>query len=585
MDDHDQIEEIKSKLDIVSVVQQYVPNLKRSGNNYFGLCPFHKEKTPSFSVNSELGLFKCFGCGEGGDVIKFLQSIEGLDFPKALELSAQKAGVTLNRTVSKEHLKIKEEKDTILQANKLAAKLFSYILLKHPAGEMGRKYIQKRKFKNEQIKDFGIGYAPKSFDNLKQFLNKKGYKDQDLVKWGLLVEKNGKIYDKFRGRLMFTIINHQGDIVGFSGRKIFEDDLGPKYLNSPETLVYKKSQTLFGLYQAKEFIRKENFVILVEGQPDLITSHSVGVKNVVAPLGTALTPDQLKLLKRYTDKIYFAYNSDEAGQKALIRSYQLAEAQNLESYVIEIKGFKDVDELINGGGNWQKIVSDPTDVINYFIDQLAAKYDFSNPRAKAKYISEIVGYISNIKNPVAVADYIRKVSEKADVDQGIINDEVNKRISEGKKDSSNQSSQEKQEDQHLRSSPLPTEGTIQRTMIENLIIEFIALISQNKEYSVDEKFIEKILGSGNGYQLYLYTVDKPNILNPDRFKNFLTEIQMRPDQAISDERTFNHLINILGKRIISERTKTEIHKIRLSTADFANGSLESVNEKVKLLKR
>ena len=202
MSDRTQIEEIKSRLDIVSVVSQYVPSLKRSGHNHFGLCPFHKEKTPSFSVNSELGLFKCFGCQEAGDVIKFIEKIEGLDFPKALEYAAKKAGVILKHTTGTKDIEADRIKKDILSANSLASEFFNYLLLKHPSGEVCRQYAEKRKLTKNVLENFKIGYAPLGFENLKNFLTKKGFKERDLVNWGLLVEKNGKIYDKFRNRFI-----------------------------------------------------------------------------------------------------------------------------------------------------------------------------------------------------------------------------------------------------------------------------------------------------------------------------------------------------------------------------------------------
>ena len=415
MSDRSQIDEIKERLDIVSVVQEYVPSLKKSGRNYFAVCPFHQEKSPSFSVNSEMGLFKCFGCGEGGDVIKFIERIEGLDFPHALENAAKRAGVTLLKHADPKLKKEREEKERVIEANKLACKYFNYILEKHKAGEIGRKYSDSRKITTEGIKEYQLGFAPVGFENLKDFMLKKGYKADELVKWGLLVSKKGRVYDKFRNRLMFPILDHQGDVVGFSGRAIDKEEKGPKYLNSPETPVYNKSKLLFGLYQAKEFARKEDFVIVVEGNIDIISSYQAGVKNIVAPLGTALTEDQLKLLKRYSTKVYFSFDTDLAGQKALLRSLELAEKTGLQAMALDIGKFQDVDELITSGGDWQKVVANAKPVIDFLIKTLAKNYDLEDSKQKSRYANQVLQYIKKINDGIEKADYVEKLSRKSKV--------------------------------------------------------------------------------------------------------------------------------------------------------------------------
>ena len=426
MSDRTQIDDIKSKLDIVSVILPYIPSLKRSGHNYFGLCPFHKEKTPSFSVNSELGLFKCFGCGEGGDVIKFIEKIEGIDFIKALEIAANRAGVQLVHQTNPLQIHDAQIRTKILQANSLTTEFFNYILLKHAQGKTGREYAEQRKLTKEAIQLFNIGFAPSGYENLKTFLKKRGFDEKDLVSWGLLVEKNGRIYDKFRNRLMFPVTDHQGDVVGFSGRLIDPEDKGPKYLNSPETPVYKKSKILFGLFQAKEFIRKAGFAVLVEGNIDILSSHKAGVPNIVAPLGTALTLEQLNLLKRYTDTVYFALDTDSAGQKALIKDLTLIDQIGMNAFVIDIKEFKDVDEMIINGGNWKEATTRPVELVLYFLNSLQKKYDLSKPQEKRKYITQILEILSKIHDPVLVGDYLNKLEDIVKIEANILYSELQK---------------------------------------------------------------------------------------------------------------------------------------------------------------
>lgn len=420
MSDRDQIETIKERLDIVSVVQEYVPTLKKSGRNYFGICPFHQEKTPSFSVNSDLGLFKCFGCGEGGDVIKFIEKIEGLDFPHALENAAKRTGIELKRDANPQLKKLRQEKEKILEANRLTAQYFHYLLTEHKTGKIARDYTEKRMLTTVAISTYQLGFAPDGFENLKSFLVKRGYKLENLVDWGLLVSKNGRVYDKFRNRLMFPIMDHQGDVVGFSGRSISNEDRGPKYLNSPETLVYNKSKTLYGLAQAKEFIRKQDFAVLVEGNIDIISSFQSGVKNIVAPLGTALTLDQLTLLKRYCSRIYLSFDTDNAGQRALLKSLELAEKVGLQTLAVDIGQYKDVDELITSGGDWGKTVSKAKPVIDYLLEVLASNYDLNDSKQKAVYTKQILAYISKVESDLEKADYLEKLSKKSRIDRDVL---------------------------------------------------------------------------------------------------------------------------------------------------------------------
>jgi DNA primase len=420
MSDRDQIETIKERLDIVSVVQEYVPTLKKSGRNYFGICPFHQEKTPSFSVNSDLGLFKCFGCGEGGDVIKFIEKIEGLDFSHALENAAKRAGIELKRETNPQLKKLRLEKEKILEANKLAAQYYHYLLTEHKSGKTAREYSEKRKLTKVAISTYQLGFAPDGYENLKSFLVKRGYTLEKLVDWGLLVSKNGRVYDKFRNRLMFPIMDHQGDVVGFSGRSISSDDRGPKYLNSPETLVYNKSKTLYGLSQAKEFIRKQDFAVLVEGNIDIISSFQSGVKNIVAPLGTALTLDQLALLKRYCSRIYLSFDTDSAGQRALLKSLELAEKSGLQTLAVDIGKYKDVDELITSGGDWGNTVTKAKPVIDYLLAVLASNYDLKDSKQKSVYAKQILAYISKVESDLEKADYLEKLSKKSQINREVL---------------------------------------------------------------------------------------------------------------------------------------------------------------------
>jgi DNA primase len=593
-ENRNQIEEIKANLDIVSVVTQYVPTLKRTGRNHMGLCPFHKEKTPSFSVNSEMGLFKCFGCGKGGDVIKFIQEAEGLEFPKALEIAAQRAGITL-KTAYKENTQLKAEKQRLITANKLTAKLYQYILEQHPSAENARKYVMERKIKIEQQKEFLIGFAPQNYSALKDFLAKKGYiSNKELIKWGLLAEKNGKSYDKFRDRLMFPILDHFGDVVGFSGRKINDDNLGPKYLNSPETAVYRKSNLLYGLYQAKETIRQEGFAIIVEGNIDILTSHGAAIKNIVAPLGTALTIEQLKLLKRYCEKVYFAFDTDAAGQKALLRSFELAMLAGLEAYVLKLGKYKDVDDLIVQGEDWQKVVNQPQDAVEYLMISLAQQFDITSPAQKSKYIQEALNILTMIPNNFAVEGYLQILSQRSSTSLELLNNDF--KLAQKK-------SQQKSL-QQFKNNPSEDPKTAEPAKTDNqtssakplLIVELLGLLYHNPESAIEESHFQDILKMTKVKNLLaLLDLDtrfaeiksqKTKLLDEcqddSKLIDIANEIKLNSNYNIENELLFQSTISKLIKRIQLLQIKRNIAKIKQSVDDSDDHLVELTKESKKL---
>jgi DNA primase len=425
MTDRSIIDEIKSKLDIIAVIQEYVPTLKRTGKNYFGLCPFHNEKSPSFSVSEEIQRYKCFGCSESGDVINFIEKVEGIDFPKALELAAKRAGITLEKSkFQNSNSKDTQEKDELLKVNRLVAEYYHFLLTKHPNGQTGRDYATKRQLGEKQLKEFLIGYAPRGYENLKTFLIKRGYKPEKLVEWSLLVQKNGKTYDKFRNRLMFPILNHVGDVVGFSGRVINPDDI-PKYLNSSETLVYKKSNVVYGLYQGKESIRKQKKVILVEGNVDVPMAHKFEINNIVAPMGTALTVDQLKLIKRYADEIIFCFDTDQAGEKALMRAFEMSEQIGLYAKVLNLGDYQDLDEMLKAEPEQAfKAIENTESVVENLINRLLKRTKLSTGRLKSEFVNYLAPFVNLVKDKVEQASYVQKIALIVGLDENLIWEEI-----------------------------------------------------------------------------------------------------------------------------------------------------------------
>lgn len=392
------IDEVKSRLDIVDVVGSYV-KLNRAGHSYKGLCPFHREKSPSFIVTPSLQIFKCFGCGEVGDVITFIQKIERLDFGEALQTAAERAGYKLQGKREVDGRK-KEIEERIYAANELAAKYWHFLLLQHNSGAEAREYVKARQLRNQELVKFQIGYAPKG-NNLIAFLHKKGYTDSEMVQWGLAIERNGRIIDKFRERLMFPIWNTKGRVVAFSGRIIKPSDYAPKYLNSPETPVYHKGEILMGIYQAAEAARKEKIIILEEGNVDMLSSHGVGVENIVATGGTALTSVQLKLISRYADVVYFAFDSDAAGTKALIKGIEMSENLGLAHKALDLKGFTDPDELIRKKPNlWKEVVANPQNSVAYLLRHFQIELDLGNPDHKTELVHRMLPVLAVLKDPV-----------------------------------------------------------------------------------------------------------------------------------------------------------------------------------------
>lgn len=429
-----QIEEIKQKLDITSVVQSYVPSLKARGRNWFGLCPFHSEKSPSFSVNPELGIYKCFGCGEGGDVISFLQKLEGLEFREALEMAAEKAGVDLQSGGGNIDPDFKRKKKRALEAHRLAAAYYHYLLTEHVSGKPGLEYaMEKRKLDLDAIKKFQLGYAPRSYHNLETFLLKKGYSSAELVEFGLLAERDGRHYDKFRGRLLHPIQTLTGEVVGFSGRAIFPDDKGPKYLNSPETIVYHKKATVYGGFQAKDPMRKLRQVVIVEGNLDVVSSARVGVENIICPLGTALTAEQVKLLGRYVDEAVLAFDKDRAGQAALLRAYELLEAHGLVTKVAVLPGeTKDVDELaVQDPEAWKNAAASAIELCDYVMQFSRANYDLTTAQGKSQYVKHCLYYVGKLRSAVKQEHYLQQLANNTGLEIELLRRELRREQTAG----------------------------------------------------------------------------------------------------------------------------------------------------------
>lgn len=424
------INEVARRTNLAELVSSYV-QLKRNGTSHVGLCPFHKEKTPSFHVDDDKQLFYCFGCGAGGNAFDFVMRAENLDFVDALQFLAQRSGVTLeeeqnySRAQSDEQA---ERRKRILEMNRIAARHF-YDNLSTPAGETAKAYMKKRGLSRQTAIKFGIGFAPDEWSDLLDYMKEQGYTADELILAGL-AKKNekGRIYDVFRNRLMFPIIDIRGNLIGFSGRAL-EADNPAKYLNSPETPVFYKSRNLFSMNFAKQTAAKEG-VILVEGQMDVISLYQSGFTNAVAGLGTALTEEQARLLKRYANQVYVCYDSDEAGQKAAQKAIKiLSEADNTVK-VVSFTGAKDPDEFIQKKGveSFRKLLTSANESVEYQLLRLRQDYDIYDLSQKISFLEAAAKILADIESEMSREAYIKRVSVETDISVESIKTEVNKLI-------------------------------------------------------------------------------------------------------------------------------------------------------------
>lgn len=408
-----EIEEIKERLDIVEYVGRVV-QLKKAGRNYKGLCPFHSEKTPSFMVSSEKQIFHCFGCNEGGDIFAFLMKTDGMEFAEALERLASDAGVTLTRKFDSGG---KNEREKLFEINEKACSFFEKSLV-GSIGKRAQEYIKKRNISDKLMADFRLGFAPGGNALLKKMLS-EGYSRKELVSAGVAKEKDGQVIDQFRNRVTFPVINPGGRVVGFSARVL--DDGLPKYINTPATEIYDKSNILYGIYQAKETIRKQDHAIIVEGTTDVIASHQAGVKNTVASSGTALTERQLDILKRFSPNVKLSFDIDQAGLMATKRAVGMAYEKEMNIKVIEIPEGKDAAEVVAKDPKiWVGAVRDAKHVMDYLFDKLFTDDIDKDVLKKKKATKEMISFIDKISDFVERDHYVKKLAERINVDESHI---------------------------------------------------------------------------------------------------------------------------------------------------------------------
>lgn len=432
-----EVDEIKKKLDIVDFIGSFI-TLKKAGRNFKANCPFHTEKTPSFVVSPDRQTWHCFGaCKEGGDVIKFLMKWENITFYEALKELAEKTGIKL-KNIDFEDQQWKQ-REKLLAINSLACEFYHFILKKHEFGKTGRNYLKKRGTSEKVIDTFKLGYSPASWDSLLNFLKKRGYTEGEIEETGLLVRsESGRVYDRFRKRLMFPLYEPRGAIIGFSGRLLEDSEEGvrggAKYVNTPETLLYHKRETLFGLHVTKEMIKKKDQVVLVEGEFDMLSLFQHGISNVCAIKGSAVTREQLMLLKRYTKRIVLALDSDFSGSETTKRAIQDAEELDFEVTVAEYDFAKDPDEAIKVNlAAFKKAVGNPVPIYDYIIDQSVKKNSGESVFDKKNIGNDVAPLIATIQNPIVKSHYVQKLATILDVDKQSVETLLYKEVRKFKK--------------------------------------------------------------------------------------------------------------------------------------------------------
>lgn len=413
-----QIDEIKARVDIVDLISEYI-RLKQAGTNWRALCPFHNEKSPSFMVSRDKQIWHCFGCSEGGDIFTFVQKIENIEFPEALRHLAQKAGVQLVTSDPQ----LSNQRTRLFDVCAAGANFWNSFLIESPSAQKARDYLQRRKISDRTIASFKIGYAPDSWDITLKHLKGKGFNDQEIFLAGLTVkkERGNDFYDRFRDRVMFPINDVNGNPIGFSGRTLKPDEKAGKYINTPQTLLYNKSIVVFNLDRAKQEIKKQNTAVMVEGQMDVVSSVQSGVTNVIASSGTALTSEQVKILKRFTNTVAVAFDADEAGQSAAKRGIDVALAEDMNVRVIVLPSGKDPDECIRDNvALWYEAVKKTQSFMEYYFDQTFKRYDPATAEGKKESGRILLNMIAKISNKIEQTHWLQKLSGQISVPEAVL---------------------------------------------------------------------------------------------------------------------------------------------------------------------
>ncbi len=569
------LEKIKSQNDIVDVISERV-RLRKSGRNFTGLCPFHNEKTPSFSVSQEKQIYKCFGCGEAGNVISFVMKDKNLPFVEAVKYLANRANIPLEMH-NGEKSKSAKKKDLLYRVNVEAAKFFFSNLMNN---QNAKEYFLNRGIKEETIKKFGLGFANDSWNSLMFYLRKKGINDVLLEEAGLISvnKEKGRKYDRFRNRVMFPVFDYQGKVIGFGGRVL--DDSKPKYLNSPETLVFQKGTNLYGLNFALKHNMSERYFVIVEGYMDLISLHQYGITNVVASLGTALTINQARLLKRYADKVIISYDADMAGQMATLRGLEILRTAGFDVRVLNIPQGKDPDEYVRSNGKeaFLKLINSAEPLIDYRMRKAEEGIDFKNSQSLILYAKRIMEVISDL-DPMEKDVYIKKASENTGIKEQTLYDILKSKMKDNRENDFRNNKEEDRSKLYVEPGFLKAERAILKIMLENKeYLQYIEeRISENDFILLEHKEIFTVIMLAKGENINNIDSFIESKLNNTKSIGELVKIREENIFFADDVKVqINDFIN----EIHSYKLKQRIDQLRKEQKELENQG--KIEESIKL---
>lgn len=549
----DLLEEIRNRCDVVDIISEYV-HLKPAGKGFKGLCPFHEEKTPSFMVSPEKQLFHCFGCGEGGNVFNFLMKYEKLSFFEAVKMLAQKSGVPLPVDEEKDNI-LHKKKERLYKLNNLVANYYRECLFRTNQRKKVINYFKKKGINDTSVEKYKLGYAPSGWDALSNFLKKKDYSYEELIKAGLIKKSKieGKYIDYFRDRIIFPIFNLSGRVIGFGGRVL--DDSLPKYINSPETLVYNKGSNLYSLNFAKEDIRKKNYIIIVEGYTDVLITQQYGFNNIAASLGTALTAKQIDLIKRFTNAVLIAYDADSAGNMATLRSLDLLVKAGLEIKVIDLpQGYDPADFLIKKGSEtFQNLINRSLSLIDYKLKLLYSKYSIKIIEGKVKVVKEILPTLNVIGSEVELRAQIKKISEELKLSEEAILIEL-KRYKRGSRDSSHNFIKLNSESGNIKAEKiligcmLENEEIVRNIFTKLKVEDFTVLLHRQIVTAIEKNLkYDKIVDSQK-------VID---YLNDDKAAKLISNILMEETITFDEKIIYGYVDTINNFKLAQERKNLE----------------------------
>ncbi|MDU4882175.1 DNA primase [uncultured Clostridium sp.] len=569
------LEKIKSQNDIVDVISERV-RLRKSGRNFTGLCPFHNEKTPSFSVSQEKQIYKCFGCGEAGNVISFVMKEKNLPFIEAVKYLANRANIPLEMN-NGEKSKSAKKKELLYRVNVEAAKFFFSNLMNN---QNAKEYFLNRGIKEETIKKFGLGFANDSWNSLMFYLRKKGINDTLLEEAGLISvnKEKGSKYDRFRNRVIFPVFDYQGRVIGFGGRVL--DDSKPKYLNSPETLVFQKGTNLYGLNFALKHNMSERYFVIVEGYMDLISLHQYGITNVVASLGTALTINQARLLKRYADKVIISYDADMAGQMATLRGLEILRTAGFDVRVLNIPQGKDPDEYVRSNGKeaFLKLINSAEPLIDYRMKKAEEGIDFKNSQSLILYAKRIMEIISDL-DPVEKDVYIKKASENTGIKEQTLYDILKSKMKDNRENNFRNNKEEDRSKLYVEPGFLKAERAILKIMLENKeYLQYIEeRISENDFILLEHKEIFTIIILAKGENINNIDSFIESKLNNTKSIGELVKIR---EENIFFANDVKVQINDFINEIHSYKLKQRIDQLRKEQKELENQG--KIEESIKL---